>query len=112
MANKQNPTEDKLFGIISLLSIGELKCDKCGKSIRHLERYCDNTQECPFDGNIFNTVEELNKHFSQQHPQVPARGTRYCVEDSLKAGYLKMVRNKKTEQVYPAMFVLRDEETD
>jgi hypothetical protein len=28
----------------------------------------------------------------------------------MKAGYLKMVRNKKTGEVFPAMFALRDEE--
>jgi hypothetical protein len=101
---------EKLQGIISMLGVGEVKCDKCGKPIRHMERYCINTHECPNDGSIFDTAEELNKHFSQKHIEQPVRGTRYCIEDSMKAGYLKTVRNKKTGEVFPAMFVLRDEE--
>ncbi len=99
-------------GIISLLSVGDVKCDKCGKMIRHLERYCRSTHECPICGAIFDTVAELNTHFSQQHPQEPSRGTRYCVDCSLKNGYLKKVRNKKTGEVFPAMFALRGEEVE
>ena len=112
MEDKQVPLTDseRLRGIISLLGVGEVKCDKCDKMIRHLDRYCCNTHECPICGAIFDTITELDTHFSQQHPQEPSRGTRYCVDCSFKGGYLKMVRNKKTGEVFPAMFVLRDEE--
>ena len=106
------PTDsEKLQGVNSLLATGEVECDKCGKMIRYLERYCCNTHECPPCGVVFNTIEELDAHFSQEHPQEPSRGTRYCVECSFKEGYLRMVRNKKTGEEYPAMFVLRDEES-
>ena len=112
MDDKQDlPTEvERLHGINSLLGVGEVECDKCGKMIRHLDRYCCNTHECPICGAIFETIVEREGHFSQQHPRESSRGTRYCVECSFKAGYLKMVRNKKTGEVFPAMFVLRDEE--
>ena len=108
---EQRPAQsEKLQGIISLLSTGEVKCDKCGKVIHHRDRYCCNTHECPYDGLVFETAEELNKHFSEKHTQQPVRAARYCTEDSLKAGYLKIVQNKKTGEVFPAMLVLRDEE--
>ena len=101
---------EKLQGIISLMGIGEVKCDKCGKIIRHIERYCCNTHECFHDNTIFNTIAELNSHFAEQHSPEQPRGARYCTECSIKAGYLKMVKNKKTGEVFPAMFALRDEE--
>ncbi|MFC1933432.1 DNA-directed RNA polymerase subunit beta, partial [Chloroflexota bacterium] len=69
-------------GVCSLLGIGEVKCDECGKTITHGDRYCYS----------FDTV------------------TRYCVDCSLDAHYFWMVRHKKTGQMYPAMFVLKDEE--
>ena len=40
---------EKLQGIISLMGIGEVACDKCGRVIRHMERYCSNTRECYHD---------------------------------------------------------------
>ena len=101
---------ERLQGIVSLLGVGEVKCDKCGKMIRHLDRYCCNTHECLLCGTIFDTIVELDAHCRQQHPRESSRGTRYCVDCSFKNGYLKMVRNKKTGEVFPAMFVLRDEE--
>ncbi len=112
MKDEQVPLTDseKLRGVISLRGVGQVKCDKCGKTIRHLDRYCCNTCECPICGAISDTIAELNIHFSQQHPREPSRGTRYCVDCSFKGGYLKMVRNKKTGELFPAMSVLRDEE--
>ncbi len=112
MKDKQVSLTDseKVQGVISLLGVGEVKCDKCGKMIRHLDRYCCNTHECPRCGTIFDTIVELDAHFSQQHPRESSRGTRYCVDCSFKNGYLRMVRNKKTGEEFPAMFVLRDEE--
>ncbi len=101
---------EKLQGIISLMGIGEVECDKCGKIIRHMERYCSNTRECFHHKTIFNTITELNNHFIEEHSPEQPRGTRYCTECSMKAGYLKMVRNKKTGEMFPAMFALRDEE--
>ena len=101
---------ERLKDIISLLGVGEVKCDKCGKMIKHLDRYCYNTRECPICGAICDTLTELDIHFSQQHPREPSRGTRYCVDCGLKAGYLKMVREKKTGELFPAMFALRHEE--
>lgn len=77
--------------ISSLIVIGELHCDKCGKIMRHEEKYCYNSSE----------LVDIAR---------PSRGKRYCVECSLAAGYLRMVRDKKTGQVYPTMFVLKDEE--
>ena len=101
---------ERLRGINSLLGIGEVECDKCGKIIRHLDRYCCNTCECPICGAVFETMVERDSHFGQRHPSETPRGARYCVDCSFKAGYLKMVRNKKTGEVFPAMFALRDEE--
>jgi len=68
--------------ISSLLSIGQIKCDGCGAIIRHSQRYCYTSD-------------------TQQ---------RYCTSCSLKAGYFKMVRERKSGEVYPAMFILKDEE--
>ncbi|MBI2831457.1 MAG: hypothetical protein HYX79_04285 [Chloroflexi bacterium] len=96
-------------GVNSLLAGGEVKCDKCGETIKHLERYCSNSHECFVCGTALETVMLLEGHFSQEHSGVASRGTRYCVNCSLKAGYLKTVKNKKTDTVFPAMFVLRDE---
>ncbi len=112
MDDKQvSPAElKKLRGVSSLLGIGEVECDKCGKIIRHLDRYCCNTRECPICGAMFDNIAERDGHFSQQHSQEISRGTRYCVDCSFKAGYLRMVRNKKTGEVFPAMFASRDEE--
>ncbi len=112
MGDKQDPSAgtDKLGRDISLLSVGEVKCDKCGKLIRHLDRYCYNSNECPVCGAAVDSLLALDVHLSLQHPTEPPRGTRYCVDCSLKAGYLKMVRDKKTGEVFPAMLVLRDEE--
>jgi len=101
---------ERLRGINSLLGVGEVECDKCGKIIRHLDRYCCNIRACPICRATFDTVAERDSHFGQRHPGETSRGTRYCVDCSFKAGYLKMVRNKKTGEVFPAMFVLRDEE--
>jgi len=101
---------ERLRGINSLLGVGEVECDKCGKTIRHLDRYCCSTHECPICGAAFETIAERDGHFSQQHPKKTSRGTRYCVDCSFKAGYLNMVQNKKTGEVFPAMFVSRDEE--
>ncbi len=97
-------------GVNSLIAAGEVECDKCGEMIKHLDRYCCNTHECPICEAIFATIEELDNHFTQQHSREPSRGARYCIDCSFKAGYLKMVRDKKTGEVFPAMFVLRDEE--
>ena len=107
-ASSANP--EKLIGISSLLGIGDVGCDKCGEAIKHLDRYCCSTRECPVCGATFDTIAERDGHFSQHHPSEPSRGTRYCADCSCKAGYLKMVRNKKTGKVLPVMFVLRDEE--
>lgn len=101
---------ERLQGIISLLSIGDLKCDKCGKLMRHTDRYCANNRECYHCNELFNSIAELNAHFVEKHSPEQPRGTRYCKECSLEAGYLKMVKNKKTGEVFAAMFALRDEE--
>lgn len=101
---------EKLQGIVSMMGIGEVKCDKCGKAIRHMERYCNNSRECYHENTVFSTIAELNNHFVEQHSPEQPRGARYCIECSMKAGYLRMVKNKKTGEVFPAMFALRDEE--
>jgi len=68
--------------VSSLLSIGQVRCDGCGAAIRHGERYCytSDTQK------------------------------RYCTDCSLETGYFKVVRDRKSGEVYPAMFVLKDED--
>ena len=101
---------EKMRGVNSVLGVGEVECDKCGKVIRHLDRYCCNTHECPICGATFEKIAERDGHFSQQHPNKPSRGTRYCVDCSFKVGYLKMVKNRKTGETFPAMFASRDEE--
>ncbi len=98
-------------GVNSLLATGEIQCDKCGQTMKHLDRYCSNSHECFVCGAVLETVMQLEGHFSQEHLSVPARGARYCVNCSTKAGYLKTVKNKKAGGVFPAMFVLRDELT-
>jgi len=101
---------EKLQGINSLLAAGDIECDKCGATIRYLERYCCNSHECPTCGAEFGSAVEIEGHFSQQHSHEPPRGTRYCVDCSLRSGYLKIVRNKKLREIFPAMLTLRDEE--
>ncbi|MBI4186104.1 MAG: hypothetical protein HY530_01185 [Chloroflexi bacterium] len=109
--NQVSPAEsERLQSIISLLGIGEVVCDKCGRTIKHQDRYCYSIHECPTCSTVFDSLTELHSHFSQQHPRDVSRGARYCVECSLKAGFLKMVRSKKTAEVFPATCVLRDEE--
>lgn len=112
MENKQDlPFEsERVRDVISLLGVGEVECDKCGKIIGHLDRYCCHTHECPICGTVLDSIRELDAHISKQHPREPSRGTRYCVDCSFKAGFLKMVRDKKTGEIFPAMFALRDEE--
>ena len=73
----------------SLLGAAEVPCDKCGKTIRHLDRYCCNTLECAICSATVDTTAERDSHFSQKHPHEPSRGARYCLECSIKAGYLK-----------------------
>lgn len=101
---------ENLRGIISLLSIGDVTCDKCGQLIKHLNRYCCNTLQCPQCNIILGATTELDTHFNQEHTNTPSRGTRYCVDCSLEKGYLKMVKGKKSDEVFPAIFVTRDEE--
>jgi len=106
-----SPVEaEKLEGIISMLSVGDVKCDRCGKVIRHLERYCVNTKECYHCNIVFNQIGDLNTHFIEKHAPEPARGTRFCQECSKNLGYLRTVRNKKTGETFPAMLLLRDED--
>lgn len=73
----------------SLLGVGEVECDKCRGPIRHLDRYCYNTLECPVCGTSFETIADRSSHFSQQHPEEAPRGTRYCLDCCIKAGYIK-----------------------
>lgn len=71
-------------GINALISMGHINCDKCGREICHGEKYCLNTKE--------RITAVIDSHKEE-------RGTRYCKDCSLKAGYLKMVRNVKTGHV-------------
>ncbi len=91
MNNEQvsQTSADRPRCVNSLLGAGEASCDKCGKIIRHMDRYCCNTLECAICGTAGNTITERDSHFSQQHPRQPSRGARYCFECSAKAGYLK-----------------------
>ena len=100
---------ENIRGVSSLLGVGEVECDKCGKIIKHLDRYCLNAHECPICEALLDNTADRGSHFGE-HPSETPRGTRYCVDCSLKAGYLRMVRNKKTGVVFPSMFVSRDEE--
>ncbi len=81
--------EDRPRGVNSLLGVSEVECDKCRGMIRHLDRYCYNTLECPVCGAKLETIAERESHFSQQHPQEPSRGTRYCLACCTKAGFIK-----------------------
>ena len=47
MKDEQVPLADfeRLRGVISLRGVGQVKCDKCGKTIRDLDRYCCNTYD-------------------------------------------------------------------
>lgn len=90
MAEEQlSTTGERPRGVNSMLSVGEVTCDKCGRPIHHMDRYCYNTLECPLCGEALKTIPERDAHFSQQHPHEPSRGARYCLEDSIKAGFLK-----------------------
>ncbi len=81
--------EDRPRGVNSLLSVGEVDCDKCRGLIRHMERYCYSTLECPLCGASFETLADRESHFSLQHPQDATRGTRYCSPCCAKSGYIK-----------------------
>ena len=89
MTNETTKKEDKQRGANSLLGVGDVECDKCGKMIRHLERYCYDTLECPVCKARFESISERDSHFSQEHPHEASRGTRYCQECCKKAGYLE-----------------------
>ena len=101
---------ENLRGIISLLSVGDVQCDKCDQPIKHLDRYCCNTLQCPICDTVFDSTADLDTHFNQEHTNVPSRAKRYCVNCSLENGYIKMVKSKKNGEVFPAIFVTRDEE--
>jgi DNA-directed RNA polymerase subunit beta len=75
--------------ISSLLSIGDITCNTCGKTIKHGDRYCY------VDGKL---------------GEGEAGKKRYCVECSLEAGYMRLVKDKKTGAEFPAMFLLKGEE--
>jgi len=110
--NQEFMTESEaISGIASMLGVGDVYCDKCGKLIRHKDRYCCNNKECYICHAAFDSSLEFTGHFNQQHPREPSRGTRYCIDCSTEAGYLRMVISKKTREAFPALFVFRDEET-
>jgi hypothetical protein len=87
MSNEQ--TSEKMRGVNLLLGVGDVKCDKCGKIIRHLERYCYDTLQCPICGVKVVSLSERDIHFSQKHPAEPSRGTRYCHDCCVKAGLIE-----------------------
>lgn len=82
-------------GVNALLAVGDISCDKCGRRLNHGEKYCYSTKE---------TTTEITKGYEE------VRGTRYCKDCSLKEGFLKMVRNKKTGRTEAVKFVQSDEE--
>jgi hypothetical protein len=87
---------DKLIGINGVLVIyDELLCDKCGRIMKHAEKYCYNSNE------LIDSDDYLRSG---------KRGTRYCTKCSLLAGYMRMVRNVKTGKEYAVMFRVADEE--
>lgn len=65
---------EKRRGINSLIVIGELACDNCGKAMFHGEKYCYNTKEL---------IEDICGSEPYQ------RGKRYCEKCSIDAGYLR-----------------------
>ena len=89
------PVVEQVGGVSSLLSAGEINCDKCGKIIRHLGRYYYSARECPVCGVRANKIAERETHFSQAHSNEPSRGARYCGECAQKAELLK----KESERV-------------
>ncbi|MBI4286006.1 MAG: hypothetical protein HY670_08965 [Chloroflexi bacterium] len=113
MENKRaSAATERAAGVISLLSVGEVSCNKCGGTIRYLDRYCYQTHECPVCGAVLDSINALETHFSLEGHAESPRGTRYCTSCASKAGYLRTVKNKKTGEVRPSMFVLRDEEDE
>lgn len=86
---------NKLRNISSLLIVNEETCDECGKLMKHAEKYC-------YDANI--SIKDNSSGIQ------PRRGKRYCAKCSLRAGYLRMVRDTTTGKEYPAMFRLKYEE--
>jgi len=84
--------------INALLAVGDgLHCDKCGQRIKHGDKYC------------YNTKEQISEATNGVGRMKKIRGTRYCVNCSLKAGYLNVVKNTVTGETYPAKFVLPGE---
>ena len=75
--------------ISSLMAIGDIVCNGCGKTVKHGDRYC---------------------YIDGKAGAGSAGKKRYCVDCSLEAGYMRMVRDKKTGTEFPALFVLKGEE--
>lgn len=89
---------EKMRGVNSLVSIIDCACDNCGGIIKEGTKYCYNSNEAV-------QCDESEVFYSAY----PTRGKRYCVSCSLKAGYLKMVRNSRTDEEYPVMLMTKDE---
>ena len=89
----------KLEGIDSPICIDdELRCDNCGKIIGRCYKYCVNHNE------IISSVGYPYNDYAMIHAK------RYCTVCSIKAGWLKHVRNTKTGDETIALFVLQNEE--
>lgn len=86
---------DRTMGINALVVIQPMLCDNCGRIMEHAKQYCCNTNEIINDpGNSM----------------APIRSKRYCVRCSLRAGYMRIVRNTETGKMYPVLFRLEAEE--
>lgn len=86
----------KMEGVISCINIkDDVPCDNCGKNLEIYEKYCVNHAEM---------VNHIEFGHTVMHPK------RYCKKCSIKAGYLKHVRNMHTGEETWVLFVMKDEE--
>lgn len=87
---------DRLANIASLVCIYEFPCDECGKMVMHAQKYC-------YDSSVvIDTVDEMNCPIR--------RGERLCADCSVKKGWLRWARDKKTGEEHPIMLLGEKEE--
>ena len=89
---------ERIRGIYIVISIGNVKCDECGKRIPQGETYCINHKEM------------IPDELSEALFRVEGRGRRFCKSCSIKHDYLKLIRDKRTGVKYFARGLIEMEE--
>ena len=98
MINEKTQLEEseRLCYVSGIIAITDIKCDVCGKIIEPGNKYC------------YDTYELIDNPNDTSFPT--KRGKRLCKKCSLRAGFLRMVRNRKTGEVNAVMLIGREEE--